>query len=383
MTITHVPDLLSASDKAQVSERLATQGLDRRLPALDGLRGFATIAVVLSHYLGELPNGLDIFKVGWIAVDLFYVLSGFLIGKLIMEKSHHANFFSVFYLRRICRTFPIYFACLGLIFALDAIAHWNHALDDGVRFSPWAYLTFTQNFSMAASGSIGNHWLAPTWTLALEEQFYLFAPLLLVLTPKRFLLHVLLALIAAAPLLRLCVMTIWPEYHMADNVLLPFKLDVLAAGVAAAILFKNFPEWIAKNTTLVRVSPVIFAAIALGLSVSDGWVSGIGDVLRPFFVSLACAGYILILALDMPEAQRFKGPISGFYCRISYAVYLTHIMVLGILHTLILGAAPDFGTVEKVAVSVLAFAVTTALSLALTKWLEEPITAFGRSFKWK
>jgi peptidoglycan/LPS O-acetylase OafA/YrhL len=383
MTVTHVPDFTSAQDKAEVSARVMAEGLDRRLPALDGLRGFATIAVVLSHYLGELPNGIDAFKMGWLAVDLFYVLSGFLIGKLILEKSHHQNFFSNFYLRRICRTFPIYFTCLGLILLLGAIRHWPHTYDDGVTFSIWHYLTFTQNFAMATTGSIGNHWLAPTWTLALEEQFYLLAPALMVFMPKRWLLPGLISMVVLAPVLRACALIWLPEYQLADNVLLPFKLDVLAAGVVAAIVFKKYPDWIAANEKWVRASPVVFAGIALGFAVGDKSWPGIGEVLRPFFVSLACASYILILALDMPEAQRFKGKISGFFCRISYAVYLTHIAVLGILHALILGVAPDFGTAAQLAVTVLAFAMTTLLSLALTKWIEEPITSYGRSFKWR
>src|SRR5437016_14672551 len=85
-----------------------TAGQERRIVALDGLRGLMTILVIVSHYFGEVPNGLRATMLGWLAVDVYFVLSGYLIGKLILERGQHANFFTVFYVRRICRTIPAY-----------------------------------------------------------------------------------------------------------------------------------------------------------------------------------------------------------------------------------------------------------------------------------
>src|SRR3569833_1490493 len=93
-------------------------GPDRRVPGLDGLRGAAIVMVVVSHYFGELEGGLHATMFGWIGVDIFFVLSGYLIGKLILDRRHHANFFSVFYVRRFCRIVPAYLVALALIFAL-------------------------------------------------------------------------------------------------------------------------------------------------------------------------------------------------------------------------------------------------------------------------
>ena len=83
-------------------------GGDRRIATLDGLRGLMTVMVILSHYFGELEHGVRAVMVGWIAVNMFFVLSGFLIGRLILERRHHANFFAVFYVRRFCRIIPAY-----------------------------------------------------------------------------------------------------------------------------------------------------------------------------------------------------------------------------------------------------------------------------------
>ena len=85
-----------------------TGGGDRRITTLDGLRGLMTVMVIVSHYFGELEHGVRAVMVGWIAVNMFFVLSGFLIGRLILERRHHANFFAVFYVRRFCRIIPAY-----------------------------------------------------------------------------------------------------------------------------------------------------------------------------------------------------------------------------------------------------------------------------------
>src|SRR3954452_10773523 len=96
------------------------QAGERRLVALDGLRGLMTLLVILSHYFGELPHGVPA-SVGWIAVDMFFVLSGFLIGKLILEKCHHANFFTVFYVRRFYRIIPAY---VVVVLLLSGLVHY-------------------------------------------------------------------------------------------------------------------------------------------------------------------------------------------------------------------------------------------------------------------
>jgi peptidoglycan/LPS O-acetylase OafA/YrhL len=100
----HPPGGLGSSNAGDLAER--------RIPALDGFRGLMTIAVVVSHYFGEVPHGFAAVSFGWIAVDCFFVLSGYLIANLILDKMDRANFFSVFYVRRFCRTLPCYFLCV-------------------------------------------------------------------------------------------------------------------------------------------------------------------------------------------------------------------------------------------------------------------------------
>jgi peptidoglycan/LPS O-acetylase OafA/YrhL len=359
----------------------AANSSDRRIVAFDGVRGFMTIVVVISHYFGEVAHGAHIAMQGWIAVTMFYVLSGFLIARLILDKGHHSNFFSVFYIRRICRTFPIYFVCIILVSAITAF--WPvHETFENSHFPLIAYFTFTQNFWMAATGSIGDNWLAPTWTLALEEQFYLLAPALLLFVPQKYLLKLLVAMMAFAVVARWWVLGFSSFNPFAASVLLPTRLDVLAAGVIAVVLLRQ--TWInwQNYDHALRIAPVflLIAAIILKLISGD---EGMGFAIwSPLLVSCACASLLMAIARGAPEAKRFENRLFNFFCTISYAVYLTHLVVLGVLHNVILGTAPDIETPGQILVTIAAIPMTVLISYLLTRFVEAPITNFGRSFKW-
>ena len=354
---------------------------DRRIPALDGVRGFMTIIVVISHYFGEVQHGLHALMWGWIAVTMFYVLSGFLIARLILDKGGHANFFKVFYVRRICRTFPIYFVCVGLITTVTALWHFSETYEND-PFPLYAYLTFTQNFWMAATGSIGEHWLAPTWTLALEEQFYLMAPALILFVPRHYLLRVLVGMMGFAVVARFWVLDFSSLNPYASGVLLPTRLDVLAAGVLAVVLLRqSWIDW-AKLDQVLRVLPIPLLVTAMALKFISGENGAGYAAISPLLVSSACAAMLMSIARGAPEAQRFENSVFNFFCTISYAVYLTHLMVLGLMHNLILGTAPDVSSGSQILVTLAAIPVTVGVSYLLTRFIEAPITNFGRSFKW-
>ena len=354
---------------------------DRRIPALDGVRGFMTIIVVISHYFGEVQHGLPGLMWGWMAVTMFYVLSGFLIARLILDKGHHANFFKVFYIRRVARTFPIYFVCVGLIVAITSLWQFSETYENA-HFPLLAYFTFTQNFWMAATGSIGEHWLAPTWTLALEEQFYLLAPALILFVPRQYLMKLLIAMMGFAVLARYWVLDFTSLHPYAAGVLLPTRLDVLAAGVLAVVLLRqNWIDW-SRFDYALRVLPIPLLLAAMVLKLISGENGTAFAAISPLLVSSACASLLMAIARGAPEAKRFQNAVFNFFCTISYAVYLTHLMVLGLMHNLILGTAPDVANLIQVLVTFAAIPVTVGLSYVLTRFVEAPITNFGRSFKW-
>jgi len=148
----------------------------RRIPELDGLRALAAAAVLLFHL--DPPR----FFWGWTGVDLFFVLSGYLITGIIAREVGSARSMAVFYLRRGLRIWPVYYVTLGLLVAINPLL----ILPEPLATVPY-YLTFTQNVQLYVKSTIPPVMPAfdHTWTLALEEQFYLVWPLLAALAGKR------------------------------------------------------------------------------------------------------------------------------------------------------------------------------------------------------
>jgi peptidoglycan/LPS O-acetylase OafA/YrhL len=355
---------------------------ETRVVALDGLRGLMTLFVLISHFFAEVPNGSQLFAVGWIGVTMFFVLSGYLVGKLVLEKKDHSNFFAVFYVRRACRTLPVYIVCVLVVFLclrVFAAQPWMHT---GIAFPLWSYLTFNQNFFMVATDNIGDHWLAPTWTLSVEEHFYLLAPAVFIFVPRRHLLSVLIAAGLATILFRIVVSTTAWLPAMSLLVLLPGVADALICGLLAAVLIKiDTVRW-ARYDNLLRVAPIVLLLGAAALRLVDGATGNSFRIFGPLLVALACASFILSVVRGAPEANRLRSKMLCFFGATSYSVYLTHLAVLGLMHGLLLGRAPDVGTFQELAVTVAALPVAVFVGWALTKLVEEPITSYGRSWKW-
>ena len=159
---------------------------------------------------------LRIFGIGWVGVDLFFVLSGFLIGGILLDAKSSDKYFKTFYLRRIHRIFPLYYAWLALYILILVCGLYLGASRlesssvDLVRVP--RYLLYIQNWS--ASGSLFEYfWLGPTWSLAVEEQFYLVAPVLIRFLSVRSLTTVLVGTVLVAPLLRLLTFLFPPRFY--------------------------------------------------------------------------------------------------------------------------------------------------------------------------
>lgn len=356
-------------------------GADRRIVALDGVRGLMTILVVLSHYFGEVPHGISVFMLGRMAVETFFVLSGYLVGGLILDKMHNDNFFQVFYLRRICRTLPIYFFCVIMITA--ALSATTGAWRDAdVSFPAWSYFTFTQTFFMAEAHSIGAHWLSPSWTLAIEEQFYVLAPLTFLLVPRRYIAATLIAAAAAAVLCRIGAYEFGVVNRTAAHVLLPTNADVLIFGLLAALTARLAVVRQGRFDYALRLAPTVLLLCLAFLGVIAGAGSALFAILYPLLIAIAAAAFLVSLVRGAPEAARFHSHVLRFFGRTSYAVYLTHLPILGLMHGLLLGARPDIVTSAQWLVTLAALPICVVVGSVLTKLVEEPITAFGRSFTW-
>lgn len=289
------------------------------MPQLDGLRGIAVLAVMYTHFLPEPWWLFGVYWGGW-GVSLFFVLSGFLITQRLMAlreqvdagRKSRGQALKVFFARRLLRLAPAYYCVL----AIAAICGFKQ-----VRDSYLWHIFYLSNFYFAQLGQWRGA-IAHLWTLAVEEQFYLFWSLVVVLLPARRLGVGIGAIILTGPLFRLaCLVFGWGD--MARGILTPAALDILGLGSLLA--------WL----TLGRVAPAGVSLLAMGgLGLLTGSVlkstGGIVDkVVGPTAFALAFAA---IVCWASRGARGIAGRLlesRGLVSlgRISYGVYLIHLFV--------------------------------------------------------
>ncbi len=341
-----------------------------RIAELDGLRGGAVLVVMLSHYVGEAAHGTSALELGWLGVDLFFVLSGFLMGSIILENHTKPDFLKSFYLRRAARIVPVYFVVVCATLSLAMLTR-NRIWADH-PFGPLTYLLFVPNIMMSPSGG-GGEWLKPTWTLAVEEQFYLLLPPLIIWTPKRVLMPVLLGLCASAAVFRFAL---YDVDRLATLVLLPSRMDLLLGGVVLAYVRRRFD--LSGYLLALRVIPLIAALVLLGIVIVSR--ERLFTTLNPTLVAIAFASFLLAIMLDAPEGRRYRSPALRYFGKISYALYLVHQPISGFLHGVLLDGKPDIATIAQIGVTCLAAALSLAVAALSWQWFERPILKLASSY---
>jgi peptidoglycan/LPS O-acetylase OafA/YrhL len=343
---------------------------NHRIIELDGIRGAAALAVVVAHYFGEVEHGTRALTFGWVGVDVFFVLSGFLIGSIILQQHQRPNFFKSFYLRRAARIVPVYaVVCLVTLTAAGFTA--GHAWSDH-PYGAGVYSVFGTNFAMTAWGG-GGMWLKPTWTLDVEEQFYLVLPLLIYFAPRRWLPALIVGLWSSALLVRIALA---PINEMAALTLLPCRADLLLSGVGIALV--NHECDLSRFVFTLRVG----ALVALGATFAAVlvWSTSIFSTWGESLVGLWIAALLLAIINGAPEARHFRSPLLRWCGSVSYALYLVHQPVSGLLHGVLVGKVPDIGTLGQLSVTLLSVAVSVAIAAASWRWLEAPILGWARAY---
>ena len=294
------------------------------IPELDGLRGLAIAAVLFYHCHTKLESShLDVIaKWGWTGVNLFFVLSGFLITGIILDSRDDPRFFRNFYARRGLRIWPVYFLLLLLNFFVVPFVFGNFwwAIHE-VRTAQWThYIFFIQNLLFAAMpGTLG-----PTWSLAIEEQFYVFWAPVARFARNAALLPLLIAIFIASPTIRLANTGALGHFQgFLTEVNTLTHLDGLAIGSLVALSLRMF--------NFSRTSWKRFAAGGLAAGIA-------GAAMMPFHGSnftdsLLALGFggMLIAALLVTGKQTAYGrfltwrPLK-YLGTISYGLYLIHVL---------------------------------------------------------
>jgi peptidoglycan/LPS O-acetylase OafA/YrhL len=366
-----------------------------RIPQLDGLRGIAAMTVVLYHYVlsialppGTLHHIQNCFRLGGYGVDLFFVLSGFLIGGILLDCKSSPRYFRTFYLRRFHRIFPLYYLWLGLYVSLALSVFRYLPLSIRSIWPGWrptlVYAFFVQNLVSKQLQGIAAAWLGPLWSLAVEEQFYLLIPLAVYFLSKRRLVQLLVATLLVVPLLRVAFSR-WT--HGAQYTATPLRADALAMGVLLALALREegWAERIRQKLNwLYAAIAVLFGGVlylaARTLAPMGRWDPPLGFSCMGLFFTAST-----LLALMHPDGwwSRFcKQTTLQNLGGLSYCIYVVHLAVNTICQAIARSFCGTKSVVMDMASVLVAWAVTFTLAKVSWRHLESPMIRRGHAYKY-
>jgi peptidoglycan/LPS O-acetylase OafA/YrhL len=338
------------------------------IPELQGLRGLAVLGVVLYHCHPRLQGTWFYYGSlwGWAGVNLFFVLSGFLITSILLEAREKPHYFRNFYGRRALRIWPVYLLVLAVCYA-NAPWFIGPSVWDALKTAPWwAYFLFLQNlFHLALPPALGQ-----TWSLAIEEQYYfVWAPIARVTHRPWMLTVVLAAALIGCPLMRLA----HPSWINPTHTLI--HLDGIAMGSLLALgLYRiglNRHTWLYLGAASLLLGIAAAATIAAGTAFLD-------SALTLAFGGAVLAAIASTGARNPMNAILSHGPLA-FYGRISYGLYMIHIMVFIYFGWFDLRMDP-YGIVGNLTVVGYRLAMATVFAAALWYGFESQILKLKRFF---
>src|SRR5215467_6870233 len=293
------------------------------IPQFDGIRAISILAVFVAHseFVRALPHA-GVLEYGRVGVDLFFVLSGFLITGILLDSKSRANYFRNFYARRALRIWPLYYLLLALIFL--ALPAFNPSMRNATHLT-WLYFgAYVQNLFTHLPIPFG---LQPTWSLAIEEQFYISWPVLVALLRKRDLVILLSCLIGISLSLRIIGYEHGASLKFIHNFTL-CRLDAVSFGSLSAIWLRSrfctVELWRRTGRRLVVIG-------VLGTVVARATFGSESTVFSYTFIAAGFTGFLCV-ALASDPRQSFLGRVLSldflrYIGKISYGLYLLHMPI--------------------------------------------------------
>ena len=289
------------------------------MPELDSARGIAILLVVFFHGVDRpLPPELsafgrwllDLSRYGWVGVNLFFVLSGFLITGILLDSRDRCDYFRRFYTRRVLRIFPAFYAMLLIL----AVGGWI-----SLRFTVVSLL-FLANFGGVLG--VGGGYVV-LWSLAVEEHFYIFWPLLVRRCSTRTLVILAAAVCIGGPFLRILLLPGHANPGHLASFFTWFNLDGLCLGGLLAI-WVRMPSF--RRNHLARIAPAVLLLSSISFFLLGGRAWAEATVIKSA-CNLACAAFLSCMLLLSTSQWKFlvDRPILKFFGFISYGLYLVHL----------------------------------------------------------
>lgn len=289
------------------------------MPALDGLRGIAILAVFAYHYghggVHSTSTVVSLFAsicgVGWSGVELFFVLSGYLITGILFDTRNDPGYYKKFYARRALRIFPVYYLFAAVMFAIGS--HWRIG-----HLSFLFYVGYPVALVIPSLVAIPLH-ITHLWSLCIEEQFYAIWPWIIAKEQNPIIACVVAG--AVAPLLRVAIWALGWNQDWSYAFLL-CRTDALAVGAAIALLIRG-----GRKNSLQRWAPITFAlaaGILITIFVSRRTMSHYDPLVNTAGFSVIAILYGSLLMISLAHGRLFSLPILRVFGKYSYGMYLFH-----------------------------------------------------------
>jgi peptidoglycan/LPS O-acetylase OafA/YrhL len=317
-----------------------------QIKEFDGLRGIAILMVLCVHFwpqTSSIPWFDAIASSGWVGVDLFFVLSGCLITWILVDTKKEEHYFRNFYGRRILRIFPLYFLFLAFIFIAIPIyergPYWSSPFIQETGSPAW-YFFFLTNLRELFSGNDVPPIIRPLWSLAIEEQFYLIFPWIVLLLSRRFLMYGLATSFLLAIAFRTITILIWPEAHRIQYLATVARMDAIAAGCLTALCLRILPFSTIRTFTSIAI---LFMPLTFVLGVTFHLFDRTNWHMRTWGYSALAISFGLVTAWTFAfRGARFLAPLRWrplcFTGKICFGIYVLHRLVEFLLEKLFMQA---------------------------------------------
>ncbi len=321
----------------------AANSMKVRRTELDGVRAIAISMVLAFHcfrfpitghsllsYASRIPFG------GWGGVDVFFALSGFLVGGILLDGRGQPKLLRIFLIRRAVRILPLYFVVLATFYITELLLTQSKWLYSGA--APWwSYVTLTQNFATPILGSDA-FYLGPTWSLAVEAQIYLMLGFTLIRVRSRSVMPMMLAGIVLAELCRVAFLA--SGHGIFGYFVVPARIDGACCGVIAAMAVRSARglDFLRKWRTQIWLMIMALFGGAEALSMIGQSIGSLGAGLYTHLALAVASSFAIALLISNPQGGinrmlRFKPLV--WLGSVSYGVYLIHIPAIAISHAVI------------------------------------------------
>lgn len=338
---------------------------------LDAVRGWAILLVLVFHFYRQY---FSLFNIGWTGVDLFFVLSGFLITGILYDAKQQPGYFRNFYIKRVLRIFPIYFLVLSILFYLVPLISTTATPDLPYYLNHQAWFwTYLQNWLYSIKGYPNDRIFMFTWSLCIEEQFYLFWPLIIYKASAKNIVRIAVFFIIMANVLRLLHFNGIDENYIYVNTF--SRIDALSVGALIAILVRTNKALLEKLATPVLIVSLLFLLLNIGYQKSLYFM----NLYYSFSFIAFISGTLLVwsLASNMPHTLKFmvNNKALFFLGKYSYGIYLYHVPLYLLVTPWLISQLQNYMVINTPVILVLRTVVmlfSIAVAVLSFKYIETP-----------